>query len=111
MPTFDQLKISAGARPLVDRALARAATPEDAAKVKAALVDAAKVNGDKYLTANEVQVIVDAFQQASAGAAALSAAQLGVGIELAHTQLKSMDSLGNLDGVSLHFTFQESLEK
>lgn len=111
MPTFDQLKIAPSARPLVDRVLARAASAEDQAKVKAALVDAAKVNGDKYLTTAEVQAIADAFEASAPGTAPLTAAQLGVGIELAHTQLKSMGSLGNLDGVSLHFTFQESLEK
>lgn len=111
MPTFDQLKIAASARPLVDRVLARAVTADDQAKVKAALVAAAKVNGDKYLTTTEVQAIADAFEAAAPGSAVLTSAQLGVGIELAHTQLKSMGSLGNLDGVSLHFTFQESLEK
>ncbi|MBS1152917.1 MAG: hypothetical protein H6Q89_4615, partial [Myxococcaceae bacterium] len=111
MPTFDQLKIAASARPLLDRVLARAVTADDQAKVKAALVAAAKVNGDKYLTVSEVQTIADAFETSAPGAAPLTSAQLGVGIELAHTQLKSMGSLGNLDGVSLHFTFQESLEK
>lgn len=111
MATFDQLKISASARPLVDRALARAATPDDQAKVKAALVAAAQVNGNKVLSTAEVQAVVDAFEQAAAGGAPMTSAQLGVGIELAHTQLKSMASLGNLDGVEVNFTFQQSLEK
>lgn len=111
MITFDQLKIAASARPLVDRVLARATTAEDKTKVKEALVAAARVNGDKYLTTTEVQAIADAFETSVVGGGPLTSAQLGVGIELAHTQLKSMGSLGNLDGVSLHFTFQESLEK
>jgi len=111
MPSLEQLKISAGARPLVDRILARATNAADQAKIKEALVAAAIVNGDKYLTVSEVQVISDAFDTAATAASPMTPSQLGIGIELAHSQLKSMSSLGNLDGVSLHFTFQESLEK
>lgn len=106
MPTFDQLKLSAAARPLVDSLLARAATDADKAKVKDLLVKAAGVDGNKVLSANEVQQIVDSFQTAQAGGAQLTPQALGVGLDKGFTALKSMESLGNLDGITTDFTLE-----
>ncbi len=112
MPTFESLRLSAAARPLVDRALARASTPAEVDKVKAALVAAASVNGNKHLSAAEVKAVVDAFDAAAAGGTgALTPDRLGLGLDGAYVALKSMASLSNVDGISTHFTFNESLEK
>jgi competence ComEA-like helix-hairpin-helix protein len=106
---FSQLKVEPNAKGLVEKALARASgTDQD--KVKAALVAAAGQNGNRVLSANEVQAVVDAFVQSSGAATGvMTSAQLGVGLDLAGGTIQSMASLSNIDGVSTHFTFQESL--
>ncbi|MHB8876800.1 MAG: phospholipase D-like domain-containing protein [Myxococcaceae bacterium] len=106
---FSQLKVESSAKALVDRALARA-SGGDVDKVKAALIAAAGQNGNRYLSVNEVKAVVDAFDQAAgATTGVMTAQQLGVGLELASGTIKSMASLSNIDWVSTHFTFQESL--
>lgn len=104
--TFSRLKLSTDARPLVDQVLARAANATDRKKIEAALVQAAGVDGNKVLSAKEVRAIADAFQAASTGNAALTPDHLGIGLEKATTTLKSMETLGNLDGVTNAFTLQ-----
>lgn len=104
--TFNQLKIAAAARPLVDQVLARATNDADRARIQGALVAAAGTDANKVLSAKEVQVIADAFQ--TAGTGALTPDLIGVGLEQAHVTLKSMADLGNLDGVSNLFTLQGS---
>ncbi|MEW6430369.1 MAG: phospholipase D-like domain-containing protein [Myxococcota bacterium] len=104
--TFSRLKLAADARPLVDQVLARAASATDRMKIEAALVQAAGVDGNKVLSAKEVRAIADAFEAASAGNGALTPDKLGIGLETATSTLKSMETLGNLDGVTNAFTLQ-----
>lgn len=106
--TFSRLKLSAEARPLVDQVLARAANATDRKKIEAALVQAAGVDGNKVLSAKEVRAIADAFETASAGNAALTPDKLGIGLETVTTALRSMETLGNLDGVTNRFTLEGS---
>ncbi|MBI3184046.1 MAG: helix-hairpin-helix domain-containing protein [Myxococcales bacterium] len=107
---FDKLKLAPGAQEHVNRALSRA-SGADLAKVKELLAAAAKQNGDGYLTAAEARAVADAFEQASGGAAgALTGAVLGAALDHAAVVVKSMETLSNVDGVSAHFTTQESLE-
>jgi competence ComEA-like helix-hairpin-helix protein len=106
MPSFSQLKLSADSRPLVDRALARASSDADKARIQDALVKAAGVDGNKVLSAKEVQAVVDAFETAAPGNAALSAAQLGLGLDKANAALGSMATLGNVDGITNDFTLE-----
>lgn len=110
MPTFESIQIAAGARPLVDRALARAASEADKKKIEATLLQAAQASGNLSLSVAEVKAVVDAFDEVAAGAAGpLSAEKLGVGLDLAQGALRSMESLSNADGISVHFTEQEKL--
>lgn len=112
MPALDSLKLASAARPLVDRLLARASTAGERAKLEQALVAAASVDRNKVLSATEVQAIADSFETAQPGAGTLTSEALGQGIELSHVRLKSMESLGDLDGVSNLFTLQgASVEK
>lgn len=106
MPTFAQLKLSSAAKPLVDRVLARAANDADRAKIQDALVKAAGVDLNKVLSAKEVQAVADSFEAVAMGGGVLSQEQLGIGLEKATTTLKSMETLGNLDGVESLFTLQ-----
>ncbi|GMU60411.1 MAG: hypothetical protein AMXMBFR34_21740 [Myxococcaceae bacterium] len=109
MPTtFSKLRLAAEARPVVDQVLARAANAADRARIEAALVQAAGVDGNKVLSAKEVRAIADAFESASAGNAALTPDKLGLGLAAATTTLKSMETLGNLDGITNAFTLQGS---
>lgn len=104
MTTFSQLKLSAAARPIVDRVLSRATTDADRTRIQSALVNAAGADLNKVLSAREVQAVADAFD--AAGTGALTPDRLGLGLEGAHVALKSMADLGNLDGVSNVFTLQ-----
>ena len=104
MTTFSQLKLSAAARPIVDRVLARATTDADRTRIQTALVSAAGADLNKVLSAKEVQAVADAFDVAGTGA--LTPDRIGLGLEGAHVALKSMSDLGNLDGVSNVFTLQ-----
>jgi len=108
MPTFDQLKIAPQAKALVDQLIARANTA-DQAKVREALVKAAGTDGNRVISLVEVRVIADAFEKVAPGGGALDTATLGRGLDGAYAHLQLMESLSNLDGVSAHFTFQESL--
>lgn len=108
MATFDQLKIAPQAKALVDQLMART-NAADQAKVREALVKAAGVDGNRVLSLVEVRVIADAFDKAAPGTGKLDSAQLGQGLGEAWSNLGSMESLSNLDGVSTHFTFEESL--
>jgi competence ComEA-like helix-hairpin-helix protein len=110
MPTFESLKISAGARPLVDRALARAANAEDKKKIEETLLKAALTSGNLSLSVAEVTAVVDAFDRVAGNSAGtLASDTLGLGLDVATASLKSMESLSNADGVSVHFTEQEKL--
>ncbi len=112
MSSLAQLKIASAARPLVDQLLARASTATARARIESALVAAAGVDRNKVLSASEVQAIADSFQAALPGTGRLTAEAIGQGIELSHVRLKSMASLGDLDGVSNVFTLQgASVEK
>lgn len=104
MTTFSQLKLSAAARPIVDRVLAKATTDADRTRIQSALVSAAGADLNKVLSAKEVQAVADAFE--AAGTGALTPDRIGLGLEGAHVALKSMSDLGNLDGVSNVFTLQ-----
>lgn len=104
--TFSRLKLSAEARPLVDQVLARAANAIDRKKIEAALVQAAGADGNKVLSAREVRAVADAFETAAAGNAALTPDRLGIGLETATATVKSMETLGNLDGVTNRFTLE-----
>lgn len=110
MPTFEGLKVSAAARPLVDRALARAGSEADKQRIQQTLVRAAQASGNLALSAAEVAAVVDAFDRVAAGASGpLSSEKLGLGLDLATSSLGSMASLSNTDGISVHFTEQEKL--
>jgi competence ComEA-like helix-hairpin-helix protein len=112
MPALDSLKLASAARPLVDRLLARASTASERSQIEQALVAAASVDRNKVLSAKEVQAIADSFETAQPGSGTLTSEAIGQGIELSHVRLKSMESLGDLDGVSNVFTLQgASVEK
>ncbi len=108
---FDQLKVATAARPKVQSALSRV-SERDAVKVKDAFAQAAAQNGDRYLSAAEAQAVVDAFEAASGSASStLSGQALATALDLAATETSAMAEKSNVDGVSAHFTFQESLEQ
>ncbi len=104
MPTFSQLKLSGAARPLVDRLLARTASEADKTRLKDALVRAAGTDLNKVLSASEVQALVDSFQAVAGTDAVLTSAQLGQALDRGATALQSMESIGNLDGMTTDFT-------
>lgn len=107
---LSRIRIAADAKASVETALARVNTA-DRKKVEQALVRAATQNADRYLNAAEVKAVLDAFDQVSPDATVkLSGESLGLALDLAHAAAGSMESLSNVDGVSAHFSFQESLE-
>jgi competence ComEA-like helix-hairpin-helix protein len=109
MPTFAQLKLSAAARPVVDRVLAKATTAADKKRVEDLLVKAAGADLNKVLSLQEVQAVADAFDSIANVA---TQDRIGLGIETASTSLESMKRLANLDGVQNLFTLQgSSVEK
>lgn len=110
MPSFSQLRLSPAAKALADQVLGRAGSTADRRSIEAALVTAAQADSNRVLSVEEVEAVLDGFEQAAPGGGVLSAQQLGVGLDLAQSAAGSMASLSNVDGISAHFTFQESLE-
>ena len=108
MPTFTQLKVTPQARTLVDTLLARTSTV-DQPRVREALVRAAGVDGNRVLTLRETRAVSDAFEKVAPGGGPLDATALGQGLSETWTNLAALRETENLDGVSAHFTFQESL--
>lgn len=96
------LKVAADAKPLLDKLIARA-TGSEQTQIANLLVKAAGVDGNKYLTASEVQAVVDAFEQTQP-TGSIAGTLLGQAVSAAETRLGSMSSLSNVDGVSANFT-------
>ncbi|HEY3447014.1 MAG TPA: phospholipase D-like domain-containing protein [Myxococcales bacterium] len=105
---FSKVKIAADAKPIVDRALARV-SPQDQAKVKEALARVAEQNGDKFLNKAEAQAVADIFEKAAPANALVSGSGLDGALAEASTTAAKMKSASNVDGVSAHFSFNESL--
>ncbi|MBX7101969.1 MAG: helix-hairpin-helix domain-containing protein [Myxococcaceae bacterium] len=111
MTTFRQVRVSPGARAAATQALDRAGSAADKKKVEAALVSAAGADGNKVLSAEEAQAVVSSFEQAAPGPGPLDAAALGTGLDLAQAAVDGLAKANDVDGLSVDFTFQQSLEK
>ena len=83
---------------------------QDQAKVKDAIAQVAAQNGDKYLNKAEAQLLVDIFSKAADPSALVSGTSLDAALATLGTQAAQMKSASDVDGVSAHFSFNESLE-
>ncbi|MGC4115395.1 MAG: phospholipase D-like domain-containing protein [Myxococcales bacterium] len=105
---FSKLKIAADAKPIVDQALKRVSA-QDQAKVKEAMAKVAEQNGDKFLNKAEAQAVADIFEKAIAPNALVTGSVLDGALAEATSAAAKMKSASNVDGVSAHFSFNESL--
>jgi competence ComEA-like helix-hairpin-helix protein len=106
---YGKLRVAAEAKPIADQLLARVA-PAEQGKVEEALAKAATANGDRFLNKFEAQAVLDAFERAAPSGGPLAGEALLSALADASTATTSLESAADLDGVSAHFTFQESLE-
>ncbi len=105
---FSKTKVASEAKSLVNQTLAKVSA-QDQAKVKDALAQVASQNGDKFLNKAEAQMVADAFEKAAAAGPLTGAALDGV-LTQVDAQAKAMAKASNVDGLSAHFSFNESLE-
>ncbi len=106
---FSKVKVAADAKPIVAQALKKV-SPQDQAKVKEAMARVAEQNGDKFLNKAEAQLVADIFEKAAAAPNALVAGSvLDVALAEATSTAAKLKAAANVDGVSAHFSFNESL--
>ncbi len=107
---YSKVRKAAQAQPLAAKLLGRVGAA-DAAAVESALAAAAVQNGDRYLSAGEAKRVQDAFEQSSGSqTSALSGPALAKALEVAKVSVEALASATNVDGLSVHFSGQESLE-
>jgi competence ComEA-like helix-hairpin-helix protein len=105
---YSKIKIATDAKSIVDKTLAKVA-PADKAKVKDAIAGLAAENGDLYLNKAEAQAVADIFEKAAPNAL-VSGTALDSALAQVANQAGQMQQAANIDGVSAHFSFNESLE-
>ncbi|MBI5496016.1 MAG: helix-hairpin-helix domain-containing protein [Deltaproteobacteria bacterium] len=109
--TWRRVKVSQDARGVVDTVLARA-DGAGQAQVEQVLARAAGQNKDRFLTTREARAVADAFERVGGtGTGALNTAQLTEALALAEQSISALADASNVDGVSVHFTFQERLSR
>ncbi len=108
---FAKVRVSPDAKVHSDSVQARV-SPDDRAKVQAALAEAAGVDGNRYLSGPEAQAVADAFETASGSAtSALSGAALDGALAAALAAAAQATAAANVDGISAHFSSEESLSQ
>ncbi|MBI5545338.1 MAG: helix-hairpin-helix domain-containing protein [Deltaproteobacteria bacterium] len=106
---LSKTKVAADAKPVVDKALAKVSA-QDQSKVKEALAQVAEQNGDKFLNQAEAQQVADCFERAAPSNALLTGAAVDAALAEAGAQSAKQRQAANVDGISTHFSFSESLE-